>query len=176
CQPLPPGPGQAGAGGRQSCQGANASEGPRPPGDRAVGAETSASVGPGGTVVSRGGGRGHRPGRPGRRRGAGVLRRGPRHPQQRPGGPAPPARAGDERRADGGEAVAWAEPGRGKGGFAEAQLSRLAACIDKGLDLVKPYQEAVRRHVETIREVAATLDPTAERSATRQSHLDAIRK
>jgi len=50
----------------------------------------------------------------------------------------------------------------------------LAACIDKGLDLVKPYQEAVRRHVETIREVAATLDPTAEQSATRQSDFDAI--
>ena len=103
-----------------------------------------------------------------------VLRRGPRHPQQRPGRPAPPARAGDERRADGGEAVARAEPGREKGGFAEAQLSRLAACIDKGLDLVKPEQEAIRRHVATIREVAATLDPATGRSAARQGDFDAI--
>jgi hypothetical protein len=50
----------------------------------------------------------------------------------------------------------------------------LAACIDEGLGLVKPYQDAVRRHVETIREVAATLDPTAEKSAPRQSDFDAI--
>src|SRR3954454_16325842 len=31
-----------------------------------------------------------------------------------------------------------------KGGFAEKQLCRLAACIDKGLDLVKPQQETIR--------------------------------
>ena len=48
-------------------------------------------------------------------------------------------------------------------------MSRLAACIDKGLDLVKPQQEAIRRHVETIREVAATLDPAVGPSAARQS-------
>jgi hypothetical protein len=53
-------------------------------------------------------------------------------------------------------------------------LSRLAACIDKGLELVKPQQEAIRRQVETIREVAATLDPAAGQSATRQSHFDSI--
>ena len=50
----------------------------------------------------------------------------------------------------------------------------MAACIDKGLDLVKPRQETIRRHVETIREVAATLDPAAKRSARRQSDFDAI--
>jgi hypothetical protein len=50
----------------------------------------------------------------------------------------------------------------------------LAACIDKGLDLAKPQQETIRRHVETIQEVAATLDPTAKRSAQRQSDFDAI--
>jgi hypothetical protein len=53
-------------------------------------------------------------------------------------------------------------------------LSRLAACIDKGLDLVKPQQEAIRRHVETIREVAATLDPAGGKSAARQSDFDTI--
>jgi hypothetical protein len=50
----------------------------------------------------------------------------------------------------------------------------LAACIDKGLDLVKPQQETIRRHVETIQEVAATLDPAAKTSARRQSDLEAI--
>jgi hypothetical protein len=53
-------------------------------------------------------------------------------------------------------------------------MSRLAACIDKGLDLVKPQQETIRRHVETIQEVAATLDPAAKKSARRQSDFDAI--
>jgi hypothetical protein len=53
-------------------------------------------------------------------------------------------------------------------------LSRLAACIDKGLDQVKAEQEAIWRHVETIREVAATLDPAGGESASRQSDFDAI--
>ena len=53
-------------------------------------------------------------------------------------------------------------------------MGRLAACIDKGLDLVKPQQEAIRCHVETIREVAATLDPAGKDSARRQSDFDAI--
>ena len=50
----------------------------------------------------------------------------------------------------------------------------MAACIDKGLDLVKSQQETIRRHVETIREVAATLDPARKESAQRQSDFDAI--
>ena len=50
----------------------------------------------------------------------------------------------------------------------------MAACIDKGLDLVKPRQETIRCHVETIQEVAATLDPAAKTSARRQSDFDAI--
>ncbi len=50
----------------------------------------------------------------------------------------------------------------------------MAACIDKGLDLVKPQQETIRCHVETIQEVAATLDPAGKRSARRQSDFDAI--
>jgi hypothetical protein len=50
----------------------------------------------------------------------------------------------------------------------------LAACIDKGLDLVSPQQETIRCHVETIQEVAATLDPAAKASAQRQSDFDAI--
>jgi hypothetical protein len=50
----------------------------------------------------------------------------------------------------------------------------LAACIDKGLDLVRPQQKTIRCHVETIQEVAATLDPVAKTSARRQSDFDAI--
>jgi hypothetical protein len=50
----------------------------------------------------------------------------------------------------------------------------LAACIDKGLDLVKPQQKTIRYHAETIQEVAATLDPAAKTSARRQSDFDAI--
>jgi hypothetical protein len=50
----------------------------------------------------------------------------------------------------------------------------LAACIDKGLDLVRPHQETIRRHVATIEEVAATLEPTGKRSTRRQSDFDAI--
>jgi hypothetical protein len=53
-------------------------------------------------------------------------------------------------------------------------LTRLAACIDKGLDLVKPEQEAIRLHVATIGEVAATLDPSEGESARRRSDFDAI--
>jgi hypothetical protein len=53
-------------------------------------------------------------------------------------------------------------------------LSRLAACIDRGLDLVRPEQETIRHHVETIREVAATLDPCGKKSARRRSGFDAI--
>ena len=53
-------------------------------------------------------------------------------------------------------------------------MSRLAACIDKGLDLVRPQQETIRCHVEMIQEVATTLDPSAKKSAQRQSDFDAI--
>jgi hypothetical protein len=53
-------------------------------------------------------------------------------------------------------------------------MSRLAACIDKGLDLVKPQQATIRCHVEIIQEVATTLDPSAKKSAQRQSDFDAI--
>jgi hypothetical protein len=50
----------------------------------------------------------------------------------------------------------------------------LASCIDKGVDLVRPEQEAIRRHVEVIGEIAATLDPAGGISASRQSAFDAL--
>jgi hypothetical protein len=42
------------------------------------------------------------------------------------------------------------------------------------LDLVGPQQETIRRHVGTIRKVAATLDPAEKTSARRQSDFDAL--
>jgi hypothetical protein len=39
---------------------------------------------------------------------------------------------------------------------------------------VRPQQEAIRIHVETIRKVAATSDPAARPSAQRQSDFDAL--
>jgi hypothetical protein len=42
------------------------------------------------------------------------------------------------------------------------------------LDLVKPQQKTIRSHVETIQEVAATLDPTTQKSARRQADFDAL--
>jgi hypothetical protein len=42
------------------------------------------------------------------------------------------------------------------------------------LNLVKPQQETIRSHVETIQKVAATLDPVEQTSAQRQSDLDAL--
>jgi hypothetical protein len=50
----------------------------------------------------------------------------------------------------------------------------LAACIEKGMALVQSQQAAIRGHVETIRAVAATLDPAGKDSAQRQSDFDAI--
>jgi hypothetical protein len=44
-----------------------------------------------------------------------------------------------------------------------------------GLDLVKPQQEALGDHVETIQEVAATPDPARGQSASRQLDFEAIR-
>ena len=54
------------------------------------------------------------------------------------------------------------ELGREKRGFAEKQLSRLADCIDRGLDAVQAEQETIREYVKDIKEVAATLEPGGE--------------
>jgi hypothetical protein len=50
----------------------------------------------------------------------------------------------------------------------------LAACIDRGLDLVRPEQETLRRHVEVIVEVAATLDPANGRRAQREDDFEGL--
>jgi hypothetical protein len=54
------------------------------------------------------------------------------------------------------------------------QLSRLATCIDKGVDAVKSEQEVIRRHVETVAEVAATLDPGTSPCARREADYQKI--
>ena len=50
-----------------------------------------------------------------------------------------------------------------KRGFAEKQLGRLAGCIDRGLDHVRAEQEPIRQYVKDVEEVAATLEPGAEK-------------
>jgi hypothetical protein len=50
----------------------------------------------------------------------------------------------------------------------------LATRIDKGVDLVKSEQEVIRRHVETIAEVAATLDPGTSPCARREAAFQRI--
>jgi hypothetical protein len=50
----------------------------------------------------------------------------------------------------------------------------LAACIDRGLDLVRPEQEALRRHVEVVVEVAATLDPADGRCGRREDDFEEL--
>jgi len=50
----------------------------------------------------------------------------------------------------------------------------LATCIDKGVDSVKSEQEVIRRHVEMIAEVAATLDPGTSPCARREADYQKI--
>ena len=63
-----------------------------------------------------------------------------------------------------------------KGGSPEEQLDRLAGCIDRGLDAVKPEQEVLRKQVEEIQEVADTLDPEEGNSAQRQAQFQELIK
>src|SRR5208337_4580632 len=64
--------------------------------------------------------------------------------------------------------------GREKRGFPEEQLNRLAGCIDRGLDAVKPEQEVLRKQVEEIQEIAGTLDPKEGNSAQRQAQFQEL--
>ena len=61
-----------------------------------------------------------------------------------------------------------------KRGFSEQQLNRLAGCIDRGLDAVKPEQEMLRKQVEEIQEVADTLDPEEGNRAQRQAQFQEL--
>jgi hypothetical protein len=61
-----------------------------------------------------------------------------------------------------------------KGGFAEGQLGRLAACIESGLGEVKEVQETIREYVGVIAEVAATLEPGTEESTDRQEKFEEL--
>ena len=53
-------------------------------------------------------------------------------------------------------------------------MSRLAACIDRGRDLVRPEQEAIRRHVAVVAEVAATLDPANRPCPLREADFERL--
>ena len=61
-----------------------------------------------------------------------------------------------------------------KKGFPEEQLNRLAGCIDRGLDAVKPEQEVLRKQVEEIQEIAGTLDPKEGNRAQRQAQFQEL--
>jgi len=47
-----------------------------------------------------------------------------------------------------------------KKGAADKALKRLAGCIDRGLDCVAEELPLIRGHVEVVRSISATLDPT----------------
>jgi hypothetical protein len=53
-------------------------------------------------------------------------------------------------------------------------LSRLATCIDKGLESVQAVQKTIRHDVEEIKEVAATLDPETGSCARREADYRTI--
>jgi hypothetical protein len=53
-------------------------------------------------------------------------------------------------------------------------LSQLAARIDKGLDSVKSVQQTIGRHVEEVKEVAATLDPSTSKCGRREADFATI--
>lgn len=53
-------------------------------------------------------------------------------------------------------------------------MRRLAACIDRGLDLVQPEQEEIRRHVAVVAEVAALLDPANGQCTRREADFERI--
>ena len=61
-------------------------------------------------------------------------------------------------------------------GGTEEQLNRLAGCIDRGFDTVKPEQEVLRKQVEEIQEVADTLDPEEGNRAQRQAQFQKLIK
>jgi len=53
-------------------------------------------------------------------------------------------------------------------------LSRLAGCIDRGLDAVEAEQETIRGYVKDIEAVAATLDPAVGSCADRQEKFEEL--
>jgi len=50
----------------------------------------------------------------------------------------------------------------------------LAGCIDRGVSQVRAAQEEIRRHVEMIQQVAATLDPATGPCPQRQASFQAL--
>jgi hypothetical protein len=50
----------------------------------------------------------------------------------------------------------------------------LAGCIDRGLDHVRAEQESIREYVKDIEEVAATLEPGAERCEDRRGKFEGL--
>ena len=96
------------------------------------------------------------------------------HSQRRSGRTTKASRPANGGFAGGGSCVDPTELGREKRGFAEKQLSRLADCIDRGLDEVQAEQEKIQEYVQDIKEVAATLEPGEETGADRQEKFQEL--
>ena len=58
----------------------------------------------------------------------------------------------------------------------ETQLARLGRCLDRGLEAVHDLQEKIRPHVEAVRQVATTLDPTTGSADQRQETFHALQQ
>ena len=63
-----------------------------------------------------------------------------------------------------------------KRGAAEKALNRLAGCIDRGLDCVAEELPVIRGHVEVVRSIAATLDPTQGDCDSRRDHFSELHR
>jgi len=63
-----------------------------------------------------------------------------------------------------------------KGGRAEAQLNRLAKCIDRGLQEVAQEQEEVKEYVKEVKRVEATLDPSKGNRKQRKRRFARLRR
>ena len=68
------------------------------------------------------------------------------------------------------------ESGGEKRGFAEHQLQRLAACIDRGLNAVEEEQNELRPQVEKLQAVAQTLDPKQGSAEDRRGAFEKLRQ
>jgi len=68
----------------------------------------------------------------------------------------------------------WNAVWRQKKGAAEKGLKRLAGCIDRGLDCVADELPVIRGHVEVVRSVAETLDPTQGDCESRRARFNEL--
>src|ERR1700722_6160019 len=68
------------------------------------------------------------------------------------------------------------QPGGEKRGRAETHLTRLAACIDRGLQAVASSQETIRWQAEEIRKIAQVVDPRRGPSRLRRRRFRRLQR